>query len=68
MSGEKLFIICVTLVILAITGSTTYYNIQEATMMSRNIENAIVKGVDPIAVRCAYSPASQTCAIYASKK
>ena len=31
------------------------YNVQRDASMKSNIESAIVKGIDPIAVRCAYS-------------
>jgi len=34
--------------------------------MERNIESAIVKGIDPIAVRCAYKAESTMCAVYAA--
>jgi hypothetical protein len=38
-------------------------------MMSRNIENGIVKGVDPVAVRCAYSRENDNiCVAYAVAK
>jgi len=35
--------------------------------MERNIESAIVKGIDPVAVRCAYKADTTMCAIYATK-
>lgn len=42
----------------------------EIETMGRNIENAIVKGIDPIAVKCSYSDYrdSSVCIAYALRK
>ena len=59
----------VSLLIAIITGIATfgYTNYTETKSIERNIESAIVKGIDPIAVRCAYSKQSDTiCIVYAS--
>lgn len=69
MDEGKLFIICATLTLMTGIGSTAYYNIQSNAMMSRNIENGIVKGIDPVAVRCAYATSSDNvCVAYAASK
>jgi oligoribonuclease NrnB/cAMP/cGMP phosphodiesterase (DHH superfamily) len=44
-----------------------YNNYTELKSMERNIESAIVKGIDPVAVKCAYSPQSTMCTVYAAK-
>jgi len=44
-----------------------YNNYTELKSMERNIESAIVKGIDPVAVKCAYSPQNTMCTVYAAK-
>jgi glucose uptake protein GlcU len=48
-------------------GGVTYYRTQELEAMKSNIETAISKGIDPIAVRCAYTEyrSDTTCVAYA---
>ena len=66
---SKLFLVCGTLVLMTIVGSVTYYNIQHQALLSRNIENGIAKGVDPVAVRCAYATVNDNiCVAYAATK
>ena len=48
-------------------GCITYYSLNKMQAMKSNIESAIVKGIDPVAVRCAYKADSTMCAIYATK-
>jgi hypothetical protein len=52
---DRVFIISVLIGIITLISSITYYNIKELDSMKLNIENAIVKGIDPVAVRCAYA-------------
>jgi hypothetical protein len=69
MTESNLFTLCVTAVLITLIGSTSYYHISQGEMMSRNIENGIVKGVDPVAVRCAYSRENDNiCVAYAVSK
>lgn len=69
MDESKLFLVCGTLVLMTVVGSVTYYNIQHQAVLSKNIENGIVKGVDPVAVRCAYAPQNDNiCVAYAAGK
>lgn len=66
---ENIFIISATISLLAVVGAITYYNQLSIKSMERNIESAIVKGIDPIAVRCAYeSTSSNLCIAYAVEK
>ena len=55
MKTENLFIVCCAVSIAIIVTALTYYNYQETSAMQSNIENAISKGIDPVAVRCAYA-------------
>lgn len=69
MDEAKLFVICATVTLMTGIGSIAYYNIQSNAMMSRNIENGIVKGIDPVAVRCAYANSGDNvCVAYAASK
>ena len=65
--NEVTFIISVLLGILALIGSLAFNHYVELKSMERNIESAIVKGIDPVAVRCAYKADSTMCVVYAAK-
>jgi hypothetical protein len=66
MGNEKVFIIAVLIGILSLMGSVVYTKNSELKSMERNIESAIVKGIDPLAVRCAYGDSTWICMQYAS--
>lgn len=62
-------IVAFTLVIMCAILSTVIYKYQEKTMLMKNIELAMNKGVDPIAVRCAYAGHDDAlCIAYSLKK
>ena len=64
---KPLAIICGTLAFTTLVGCIAYYEVKRDELMSRNIESAIVKGVDPMAARCSYSkPTDTICVVYAS--
>ena len=64
---ENLFIISVVISLLSLIAAITYHNQTSIKSMERNIESAIVKGIDPIAVKCAYeNTSSNLCIAYAS--
>jgi hypothetical protein len=67
MKTELGFIIAVTLAALALICSMAHNQYTELKSMERNIESAIVKGIDPVAVKCAYSPQNTMCTVYAVK-
>ena len=67
MKTEISFVIAVALAVIALILSMAYNNYTELKSMERNIESAIVKGIDPVAVKCAYSPQSTMCTVYAVK-
>jgi uncharacterized membrane protein len=54
ISDLKTYIISVSIVIVSAIIGVTVYNINDRTLMSRNIDNAIAKSMDPLAVRCSY--------------
>jgi hypothetical protein len=55
LKNDVVFIISVLLAIITLVSSVTFYKYSELKSVERNIESAIVKGIDPIAVRCAYA-------------
>ena len=67
MKTELGFIIAVTLGVITLICSMAHNQYTELKSMERNIESAIVKGIDPVAVKCAYSPQSTMCTVYAVK-
>jgi uncharacterized membrane protein len=67
LKNDIVFVISVLIGILTLIGSLTFSQYAELKSMERNIESAIVKGIDPVAVRCAYKADSTMCAIYATK-
>ena len=44
-----------TLILLATVAGMGYYFVTDRTLMSRNIDSAIAKGIDPLSVRCSYA-------------
>lgn len=68
MEKSTFISLVVGVVIMVVTSvcSIVYYNIQKDNNMKSNIESAIVKGIDPLSVRCAYSSGyDQVCMAYA---
>ena len=56
-----------TLVILALIGALTHYNIEERKLMASNIETAVQRGIDPLSVRCSYAKSDDiVCVTFAS--
>ena len=66
ITNDKVFILSILFAVLALIGSYSYNKNAELKSMERNIESAIVKGIDPLAVRCAYGDSSWICMQYAS--
>lgn len=66
MEDSKVFIIAATIVVLSIISSVAYYNVNENNNLARNLDNIAGKGIDPLAVRCAYSPEKIACVAYAA--
>ena len=49
-----------------LVSSVTFYNIKKDEALKSSIESAIVKGIDPMAVRCAYGASDSVCLVYAA--
>jgi hypothetical protein len=65
--SDNISAICITLAFIALIGSITFYHYNELQVIKSNVESAIVKGIDPIAVRCAYANERDTiCVSYAA--
>jgi len=61
------FMVCATIVMLALIGAGVMMNLNDKTNMAKNIESAINKGIDPLSVKCAYdSSSTTTCITYAA--
>lgn len=52
---DRVFVISVLVGVITLIGSITFYKYNELQAVKSNIESAIVKGIDPVAVRCAYA-------------
>lgn len=66
--NKDLITVMVSLVIVVCTAivSLTIYSLNDRNNMSKNIEAAIAKGVDPLSVKCAYDTTpNATCITYA---
>lgn len=59
-------ILGVVLALGALVTSVTYYHIKKDEALKSSIESAIVKGIDPMAVRCAYGASDSVCLVYAA--
>ena len=63
----KTLVIALATVFLSAIIATTYYNANDRILMSRNIDSAIAKGLDPISVRCSFVTNTDTiCVAYAA--
>ena len=63
------FAIVTTITVLILIISVGVYNMNDRILMSKNIEQAIAKGVDPLSVRCSYqTTADPICITYSMKK
>lgn len=65
--NDNVFVISLLIAIVSLIGSITFYKHSELQAIKSNIESAIVKGIDPVAVRCAYANEKDVvCAVYAT--
>jgi hypothetical protein len=53
--NDKIFTISLLIAVVTLIGSVTFYQHAQLQAIKSNVESAIVKGIDPIAVRCAYA-------------
>jgi hypothetical protein len=62
--NNTILIVAITLGFIAILFVVD--SVMQRSIMAKNIDNAINKGIDPITVRCAYAPATDNvCLAYA---
>ena len=61
--NDNVLTVSIALVILTMIGAATFYQYSELKSLERNVESAIVKGIDPVAVRCAYAKQTDTICI-----
>lgn len=68
MNNESIvFTISVLIAVIALITSVTFYNLKKDEAIQSGINTAIEKGIDPIAVRCAYSSGEdKLCIVYAA--
>lgn len=65
--NDHVFTISVLIAIVSMIFSVTFYQYSELKSVEKNVESAIVKGIDPIAVRCAYAnERDNVCVAYAA--
>lgn len=65
--NDKVFTISLSTVVIAFIGALLFYNVAQLNAIEKNVETAIAKGIDPIAVRCAYANERDVvCGAYAS--
>jgi hypothetical protein len=65
--NDNVFTVSIFIAIVSLIGSITFYKYNELKSVERNVESAIVKGIDPVAVRCAYaSERDVVCVAYAA--
>ena len=64
---QMTIIVSIALVVLAIVTSVAWYNVNDRALMSKNISEAVAKGMDPLSVRCTYANSGDTiCIAYAA--
>ena len=62
-------VVAVTIIACTAIISGVFYNLNDRNNMSKNIEAAISKGVDPISVKCAYEiNPNALCVTYAATR
>lgn len=63
----RTLVIASATVFVSVVLGVTYYNVNDRILMSRNIDSAIAKGLDPISVRCSFVTNTDTiCVAYAA--
>lgn len=57
----------IALVLLTLITSVAWFNVSDRALMSKNISEAVAKGMDPLSVRCSYADSGDTiCVAYAA--
>lgn len=53
--SNNIFAITFASVVIAFFSAILFYNLAQLSAIEKNVETAIAKGIDPVAIRCAYS-------------
>lgn len=65
--SDNLFIICLSVVFFSLIVAISAYSINDRVLMSKNIQTAIERGINPLSVRCSYSKGDEPlCVAYAA--
>lgn len=69
MKETSIYIIAVAIVVVSAIIGAVAYNINDRNLMSKNIDSAIAKSVDPLSVRCAFADSrDMICVAYGAGK
>jgi hypothetical protein len=67
LKDVKTLVIALAIIFVSVVIGVTYYNVNDRILMSKNIDSAIAKGLDPISVRCSFVTNTDTvCVAYAA--
>lgn len=59
--------VSIAVILLSVVAAFAIYNVNDRSLMSKNISEAVAKGMDPLSVRCSYAHSGDTiCIAYAS--
>jgi Cu/Ag efflux pump CusA len=69
-TSKEAIAVVVGIVLIVITAiiCLTFYNYNQTIAVKSSVESAIVKGIDPMSVRCAYGSTDSVCMVYAARK
>lgn len=66
---DYVFPVSFSLVVIVFISALTYFHINETRSIESNVKIALEKGIDPLAVRCAYSTSTDNvCIAYAASR
>ena len=69
MNESLTIIVCGTIIVISMILGITVFNLEENKLKSKNMEQAISKGLDPLSVRCSYADSRDLlCVAYASSR
>jgi hypothetical protein len=67
INNNIITILCLSTLLAMVLFAFTTYKIKDRELMSKNIQEAISKGIDPLTVRCSYaSETDNICVAFAS--
>lgn len=67
VNGYRTIVLAVTVVFVSAIVASGIYHVNDRILMSKNIDSAITKGMDPLSVRCAFAQDDDTiCIAYAA--